>query len=99
MASLYIFELTCFIRKYCQTSEKNSIIVHKYNTQRKLDIHVKLQKTEMYKKSVIKMGTKIHNNLLKFLKEIDKYKGFKKELKLLLLLQTFYSVEKSVSSS
>ena len=45
------------------------------------------------------MGTKIHNNLLKFLKEIDKYKGFKKELKLLLLLQTFYSVEKSVSSS
>ena len=100
MASLYIFELTCFIRKYCQTSEKNSIIVHKYNTQRKLDIHVKLQKTEMYKKSVINMGTKIYNNLPKFLKEVDNYKAFQKELKLFfLLLQTFYSVEEFVSSS
>jgi hypothetical protein len=44
------------------------------------------------------MGTKLYNNLPKFLKEIDDYKAFKKELKLLLLLQTFYSVEESVTS-
>jgi len=43
------------------------------------------------------MGTKVYNNLPIFLKEID-YKAFKKELKLFLLLQTFYSVEEFVSS-
>jgi len=96
LTSLYIFEVTCFIRKYCQSLEQNSE-VHQYNTRGKLDIHVKLQKTEIYKKSVINMGTKVYNNLPKFLKEIDDYKVFKKELKLFLLLQTFYSVEEFVS--
>jgi hypothetical protein len=59
-----------------------------------MDIHVKLHKTEIYKKSVIYMGTKVYNNLPGFIKEIDDYKAFKKELKLfLLLLHTFHSVE------
>ena len=78
--------------------EQNSN-VHKYNTRRKLDIHTTLQKTEIYKKNVINMGTKVDNNLPKHLKEIDNYKTFKKELKLFLLLQTFYSVEEFVSST
>jgi hypothetical protein len=42
-------------------------------------------------------GTKVYNNLPKFLKEIDNYKAFKKELKLF-LLHTFYSLEEFVSS-
>ena len=96
LVSLYIFKVTCFIRKNCQSLERNSK-VHKYNTWRELDIHVKLQKHEIYKKSVINMGTNIYNNLPKFLKEIDNYKAFKNELKLFLLLQTFYSVEEFVS--
>jgi hypothetical protein len=45
------------------------------------------------------MDTKVYNNLPKFLKEIDDYKAFKKELKLFHLLQSFYSVEEFVSSS
>ena len=56
------------------------------------------KKTEIYKKSVINMGIKVYNNLPKFLKEIGVYEAFKKELKLFLLLQTFYSVEEFVSS-
>jgi len=44
------------------------------------------------------MGTKVYNSLPKFLKETDDYKAFKKELKLFLLLQSFYSVEEFVSS-
>ena len=67
------------IRKYCQSLKQNSK-VHKHNTQRKLDNHVKLQKTEIYKKSVINMATKAYNNLPKFLMEIDDNKAFKKEL-------------------
>jgi hypothetical protein len=54
--------------------------------------------TEIYKKSVINVGTKVYNNLPKFLKEIDDYNALKKELKLFLLLQSFYSVEEFVSS-
>jgi hypothetical protein len=56
------------------------------------------KKTEIYKESVINMGTKVYNNLPKFIKEIDNYKAFKKELKLFLLLQTFYLVKQFVSS-
>jgi len=99
LASLYILKVNCFIKKYCQSLEQNSE-VHKYNTQRNMDIHVKLHKTEIYKKSVINMGTKVYNNLPGFIKEIKDYKAFKKELKLflLLLLHTFYSVEEFVSS-
>ena len=63
-----------------------------------MDIHVKLHKTEVYKKSVINMGTKVYNNLPGFIKEISDYKAFKKELKLFLLHHSFYSVEEFVSS-
>ena len=39
------------------------------------------------------MGTKVYNKLPSYIKEIDNYKAFKKELKLFLLHHTFYSVE------
>jgi hypothetical protein len=44
------------------------------------------------------MGTKVYNNLPIFLNEIDDYKVFKKELKLFLPLQSFYSVEDFIPS-
>jgi len=50
-----------------------------------MDIHVKLHNTEVYKKSVINMGTRVYNNLPGFIKVIDDYKAFEKELKLFLL--------------
>jgi hypothetical protein len=57
-----------------------------------------MKKTEIYKKSVINMGTKIYNKLPRFLKEIDDYRAFRKKLKLFLLLHSFYSVEEFVST-
>jgi len=51
----------------------------------------------IYKKGVINMGTKVYNKLPGYIKEIDSYKAFKKELKLFLLLHTFYLVEEFVS--
>ena len=89
--------MTCFIRKYCQSLEQNSK-VHKYNKRRKMDINVKLHKTEIYNNGVINMGTKVYNDLPGFIKEIDDYKVFKKELKIFLLLHAFYSIEEFVSS-
>jgi hypothetical protein len=43
------------------------------------------------------MGTKVYNKLPGYIKEIDNYKAFKKELKLFLLLQSFYAIEEFVS--
>ena len=75
MASLHILEVTCFIRKYCKFLEQNTQ-VHQHDTRSKLDIHVKMKKTEIYKKSVINMCTKIYNKLPRFLKEIDDHRAF-----------------------
>jgi len=47
--------------------------------------------------SVIIMRTKLYNKLPGYIKEIDSYKTFKKELKSLLLLHSFYSVEEFVA--
>jgi len=59
----------------------------------------KCKNTEVYKKSVINMGsTKVYNNLPRFLKEIDDYRAFKRKLKKFLLLQSFYSVEEFAST-
>jgi len=49
------------------------------------------------KKSLINMGTYVYNKLPGYIKEIDSYKAFKKEVKSFLLPHTFYSVEESVS--
>jgi hypothetical protein len=101
LASLYILKVNCFIKKYCQSLEQNSKI-HNYNTQRKIDMHLKVRNIEVHKTNLINMGTRLYNNLPGFIKEIKDYKAFKKELKLflilLLLLHTFYSVEEFVSS-
>jgi hypothetical protein len=41
------------------------------------------------KKSVINMGTKVYNYLPKFLKQIENYNAFKKELKLFFFFKLF----------
>jgi hypothetical protein len=62
-----------------------------------MDMHVRRYETKSYKKkSVINISTKIYNNLAGFIKEIDNYNAFKKELKQF-LLHNFYSVEEFVS--
>jgi hypothetical protein len=97
VSSLYILEVLCFIRKHCQSLQFNTNI-HSHNTRRKMDLHLKSYRTNLYKNSVINMGTKIYNKLPDYMKEIDSYKSFRKQLKSLLLLHTFYSVEEFLSS-
>ena len=62
-----------------------------------MDIHIQSYDTDLYKRSVINMGTKLYNKLSGYIIEIDSYKAFKKELKSLLLLRSFYSVEESIA--
>jgi hypothetical protein len=55
LASLYILEVTCFIKNYGQCLEINSKVC-KYNTRRKMDIHIQSYKTDIYKKECNKYG-------------------------------------------
>jgi hypothetical protein len=98
LASLYILEVTCFIRKYCQTLEHNSK-VHNYNTRSRIDMHLKVRNIEVHKTNLINMGTRLYNNLPGFIKEIDDCKALKKELKLFLLHHFFYSLKNLYLSS
>jgi hypothetical protein len=62
-----------------------------------MDIHIQSYNTDLYKRSVINMGNKLYNKLPGYIKEIDSYQTFMKELKSLLLLHSFYSVEELVA--
>ena len=97
LSSLYILEVTCFLKKYNQSLELNANI-HNHNTRRKMDIHIKSHRTKLYKNSIVNMGSTIYNKLPDHMKEIDSYEVFKKQLKSFLLLHTFYSVEEFLSS-
>ena len=89
-------DVICYIRKHHQFVDLNSNI-HAYNTRRKMDIHNQSYNTDLYKRSVINMGTKLCSKLPSYTKEIDSYKTFKKELNSLLLLHSFYSEEEFVA--
>ena len=43
------------------------------------------------------MGNKLYNKMPDYIKEMDNYKAFKKELQSFLLYHAFYSVGESVS--
>jgi hypothetical protein len=88
--------VTSYLRRHHQFVELNSN-VHAYNTRRKRDIHIQSYKTDLYKRSVINMGSKLYNKLPDNIKEIESYKTFGKQLKSFLLQHAFYSVEEFVA--
>ena len=46
-----------------------------------MEIHIQLCSTDLFKRSVINMATKLYNKLPGSIKGIDSYKTFKKKLK------------------
>jgi hypothetical protein len=76
LASLYILEVTRFIKKILSVSGATTLNVRKYNSRRILDILVQSYKTDIHKKSVINMGTKLYNNMPHYIKGMDNYKAF-----------------------
>jgi len=96
IVSLYILEVISYLRRHHQFVQLNSN-VHAYNTRRKRDIHIHSYKTDLYKRSVINMGSKLYNKLPDYIKEIESYKTFRKQLKSFLLRHAFYSVEEFVA--
>jgi hypothetical protein len=54
-----------------------------------MDIHIQSYKTDIYKNGVINMGTKLYHKMPDYIKEMNNYKVFKKELKSVLFFSCF----------
>ena len=78
MASIYILEVLCFIRKY-HMKMKYNYHVHKHDTRGSHDLHVSGCTTSLYQNSVLNMGTKLYK-LPEKIKRLHTLNNFKKEL-------------------
>ena len=91
VASLYVFEVLCYMKKHCKNIPQNSAI-HDHNTRRKKDLHTQACRTSSSQTSVINTGIKLFNHLPPGLKHIQEFKQFRKKLKLHLLNNPLYSL-------
>jgi hypothetical protein len=92
LASLYIFEMLNFLKKY-QGNVKQNLEIHDHNTRKKHDLHTRHCNTVLYQKSVVNMGIKLFNKLPIQIKQLDNYKSFKREVKTFLVQNSFYTIE------
>jgi hypothetical protein len=82
IVSLYILEVISYLRRDHQFVELNSN-VHTYSTRRKRDMHIQSYKTDLYKRSVVNMGSKLYNKLPDHIKEIESYKNLQKKIEII----------------
>ena len=75
---------------------KQSLAIHDYETRHKSDFQTQFFRTDIFKKSVINLGTKLYK-LPDYFKNLQNLKPFKKQFKAFLLQQTFYSVDEYLS--
>ena len=81
LASLYIFEMLCFLKNH-QGHVKQNLEIHGHNARKKYDLHTRHCSTILYQKSVTNMGMKLFNKLPIQIKQLNDYKGFKREVKI-----------------
>jgi hypothetical protein len=96
LACMYISEIICHIKLHTDKLEQNTEI-HNHNTHQKLDLHVQFCRTNVLKKGVVNIGIKLYSKLPSQIREVEKMRTFKKELKSYLLQHTFYSVDEYMS--
>jgi len=85
-------ELLCFIKKK-QGYLKQNFEIHGHNTRNKFDLHTYYCSTVLYQRSVTNMGIKLFDKLPIQIKQLDNYKGFKREVKTFLLHDSFHTIE------
>ena len=76
---------------------KQNLAIHDYKTRHTSDFQTQFCRTDIFKKSVNNLVTKLYNKLPNYLKNLENLKPFKKQLKAFLLQQTFYSVDDYLS--
>jgi hypothetical protein len=76
---------------------KQNLAIHDYETRHRSDFQTQFCRTDIFKKSVINLGTKLYNKLPNYFKNLENLKPFTKQLKAFLLQQTFHSVDEYLS--
>jgi hypothetical protein len=77
VACLYILEIVYYIKKYKDLLEQN-VQFHKYNTRRKLDLHIQFCNTDFFRRSVVSRGIRLYNKVPDHIKILEKNKLFKR---------------------
>jgi hypothetical protein len=72
---------------------KQNSAINDYKTGHRSDFQTQFCRTNIFKKSVNNLGTKLYNKLPNHVKNLEDLKPFKIQLKGFLLQQTFYLVE------
>jgi len=90
---MYILEVLCFIKKY-KGDLKQNCEIHEHNTRSKYDLHTHNLAIQLYfKKSVLHMGVRLYKRLPLKNKKLVNFNRFRKEVKLTLLNNSFYTLE------
>jgi hypothetical protein len=92
VTSLYVLEVVCFIKKY-KGAMKHNFAIHEHNTKSKYDQHTLICNTSLFQKHVMNMGVKMYKYLPSKIKKLENFNCFRKEIKLVLLKNSFYMLE------
>ena len=92
MTSIYVLEVLCFINKQKGDVKKNCEIL-KHNTRSKYDFRTKSRNTFLLQKSVLHMGARLYEHLTSRIKKLGNCNQFRKEVKSILLNNTFNTLE------
>jgi hypothetical protein len=79
------------MKLHIEKLEQNAPI-YNHNTCQKLNLHAQFCRTNSLKKGVMNMGLKLYNKLRNKIREVEKIRQFKRELRSYLLQHIFYSV-------
>jgi len=93
---VYIMETVYYIKGNNKGLQQN-LAIHDYETRQRSDFQTQFCTTDIFKKSVINLGTKVYNKLPNYFKNLENLKPFEKQLKDFLLQQTFHSVDEYLS--
>jgi len=96
VTSLYVFEVLCFLKKY-KSAIQNNVQIHDHNTRTNMNLYIKTCNINLYIKSVINMGIRLHNKVPNNIRKLEENKPYKRELKSFLIEHTFYSLEEYMS--
>ena len=91
LTSLYILEMLCFMKEY-EGNQKHGFGIHGHNTRNKFGLCTQYSSTVLYQRSATNMGIQLFNKLPVQIKQVDSYKGFKREGKTFLLNNSFYMI-------
>ena len=90
--SIYVLEVSCYIKKY-KGDLKHNHEIHEYNTRSKYDLHTQSRNTSLLQNSVLHMGVRLYKRLHLKIKKLDNFNQFRKQVKLMLLNNSFYTLE------